>query len=168
MVSNRTRRLRALRNFSRVITSSKMATSGVIILVVFSFLAVAAPLLTSYDPEYGGPVSGSLAPPVWYSVFGEGARLSQNLVLDQKTSFTTDPFSQGWQFSTPSPDNLKESFNSTYSFFRSGSGSIQITLDRSGQESGTTQLYTAVIQKTFSWTYEGPPARFQGDVAIRT
>src|SRR5712692_6447574 len=130
------RRLSPVRGLFKVLFSTKMAGAGVIILSIYIFVALAAPLLTPWQPLSGPPVAGSLAPPVWFSYFSEGNRLNQNLALDQQTPFKTDPLSQGWQFSSSTP-NIKESFNSTYTYFGSGSGSVQITLDRSSLPAGS-------------------------------
>jgi ABC-type dipeptide/oligopeptide/nickel transport system permease subunit len=140
-----------------------MAIAGVVLLFIYIFLALAAPILTPYDPTGGAPVSGSDSPPSWYSVFSEGARLSQNLNLDPSTPFKTDPIQQGWRFSSSSA-NVKESFNSSFSYFGSGSGSVQVSMNPNTLTPGT---YTATFEKTFTWPYVGPPARFLGSAALR-
>src|SRR6266568_341922 len=158
------RRLRPVRGLFKVLFSTKMAGAGVIILSIYIFVALAAPLLTPWQPLSGPPVAGSLAPPLWFSYFSEGNRLSQNLALDQQTPFKTDPLLQGWQLNA-SDSHIRANFNSTYTYFGSGSGSIQITLDRSSLLPGR---YTATFQKTFTWPYIGAPARFEGSLALRT
>ena len=158
------RRLRPVRGLFKVLFSTKMAGAGVIILSIYIFVALAAPLLTPWQPLSGPPVAGSLAPPLWFSYFSEGNRLSQNLALDQQTPFKTDPLLQGWQLNA-SDSHIRANFNSTYTYFGSGSGSVQITLDRSSLLPGR---YTATFQKTFTWPYIGAPARFEGSLALRT
>src|SRR5947209_19143153 len=76
--------------FLRTLFKSKMAIVGLIILVVYGFLAVAAPLVTPYDPQHT-IVAGSYAPPSWYRYLSEGASLSQNQVLDSHPGFPVDP-----------------------------------------------------------------------------
>src|SRR5213594_2933450 len=95
-------RLNRAKNISAVIFKSKMAAAGILILAIFIFLALAAPIITPYDPE-NTRVSGSLAQPAWYTYFSEGARLSQNFDLEPRTGFTSDPFNNQWQFTEISP-----------------------------------------------------------------
>src|SRR5213593_192364 len=99
MNSNWKFRLKRLKDTGRILFQSKMAAAGTFILILFIFLAVAAPLLTSYDPEYDR-VSVALAHPSWFTYFGEGSRLSQNYNLEAHTGFSSDPFQNQWAFSS--------------------------------------------------------------------
>jgi ABC-type dipeptide/oligopeptide/nickel transport system permease subunit len=155
--------LRPIRGLFKTLFSSKMAIAGLALLVIYIVLALAAPVLTPYDPLGGAPVAGSDAPPSWYSYVSEGARLSQNLNLDPKTPFSADPSQQGWHLVSIN-SNVKESFNSTFSYFGSGSGSVQVNLNPSSVTPGT---YTAYFEKSFNWPYTGPPARFIGSAAVQ-
>ncbi len=147
-----------------------MSAAGIIILALYTFSALAAPIVTPFSPQAGGPVSGILAPPVWFSYFSEGSRLSQNVALNQNERFAVDPLSagQGWQFipgDTSYAGNFEKSFNSTFSFFGSGSGSLQVVLDRTGLPKGN---YSFTLEKTFTWPYHGRASRFEGTAALRT
>src|SRR5213594_1510454 len=118
-------RPKRLKDTARVLFKSRMAAAGTFILILFIFLAVAAPLLTSSDPEYDR-VSGALAHPSWYTYFGEGSRLSQNFNLEAHTGFRSDPFQNQWVFS--SSPSLRAQYSPGISAEGSG-GSVQISLD---------------------------------------
>ena len=148
--------------FLRTLFKSKMAIVGLIILVVYGFLAVAAPLVTPYDPQHT-IVAGSYAPPSWYRYLSEGASLSQNQVLDSHPGFPVDPVQEGWQY-TLDP-HVTIAYDSVVSL-SPGSGSERITLDRSN--GAITGAFSATFMKIFDWPYTGPPARFSGIAAIYT
>ena len=157
-------RARQTGGFVRTLFKSKMAIAGLIILIVYGFLAAAAPLLTPYDPQRT-VVSGSFAPPAWYRYFNEGSGLSQNQALDSQTAFTTDPLQTGWTFAASDPTLVKASYDPTTNFLL-GSGSLKITVDRSASPGNA--VYTATFKKAFTWSYNGPPARFLGSLVIKT
>jgi len=160
-------RFKRLRGVLKVLFKSRMATLGVIILGLFIFSALAAPILTPYDPETS-QVAGPLAHPVWFTYFSEGARLSQNLNLESQPTFTSDPFNDQWTF-TSSDNNLGASF---FPGFSSGGvstgsrGSIRIVLDRGS--STTAGVYTAKLERPFYWPYSSSPASFTGSLSIQT
>ncbi len=139
-----------------------MAILGLVVLVVYGFFAIGSPLVTPYDPQRD-IVAGAYAPPLWYSYFSEGSRLSQNFVLESQPGFFSDPAQQGWDF-IATDSHLTESFDRNTSF-GPGSGSVKITLDRG---TGLTGTFTATFEKVFPWPYRGPPARFAATLAVMT
>jgi len=150
--------------FVRTLFKSKMAIAGLIILILYSSLAIAAPLVTPFDPQTS-IVSGAYAPPVWYNSFSEGTGLSQNQLLEQRQGFFSDPNSNGWTFTTSDSTHVREAYDPTVSYGQ-GSGSVRVTLDRSdGPFNGT---FAGTFMKTFDWPYKGPPQRFSGTIVIKT
>ena len=145
-----------------------MAIAGLAILILYLTAAVAAPLISPYDPR-NSIVSGNRDPPSWYRYFGEGARLSENWALESNPGFSTDPLSpsQGWQFhpgSSPQrATGLSAIFDPTTSSVGSG-GSIQISLSRSSTTPAGS--YSGTFEKQFHWPYTGSPARFLGTIAV--
>src|SRR6266568_8295395 len=121
-------RFKRVKDFIGILFRSRMATAGIIVLVLFIFMALAAPLLTPYNPDLD-KVSGIEAHPSWFTSFGEGARLSQNFNLESQTTFSSDPFTNGW-ISSPSDPKLSASYSPNISAQGTG-GSIKITLDKS-------------------------------------
>src|SRR3989442_14991394 len=71
----------------RVLLKNRMAVIGVILLVVYAFMALGASLLTSYAPYQ--QVSGSIRQPEWIMNFPDGYYLSKNIVVGQDPSFTS-------------------------------------------------------------------------------
>jgi ABC-type dipeptide/oligopeptide/nickel transport system permease subunit len=155
-------RVKQAGNLARTLFRSKMAIVGLIVLVVYSFLAIAAPWITPYNPQTT-IVAGSYSPPSWYRYFNEGVGLSQNLALDSQTAFSADPLQNGWTFTSSNPNFLRSSYDPTTNFLQ-GSGSLKISLDRSAGVGN----FVATFSKTFTWPYRGPPARFIGTIAVKT
>src|SRR5213594_924169 len=151
--------LRRFGSFLRTVLRSKMALAGVVILLVYGFLAIGAPYLNTYDPQKD-IVAGNLSPPGWFAYFSEGSTLTQNLVLDSKPGYYSDPLAQGWTFSGDA--GLSAKFSPTVTN-TAGSGSMEITL-----ASSSPGNFSAVFEKTFTWRYEAPPARFSGTIALYT
>lgn len=151
--------------FLRTLFKSKMAIVGLVILVLFSSVAVVAPYLTPYNPD-SDVVSSQYAHPSWYRYFPSGHSLSENTVIESKPGFPSDPsLETGWQFTSDSANHISESFDPKVSSVP-GSGSVRLTLDRSsGLLNGN---FTATYEKAFNWPYDGPPASFSGTVSILT
>ena len=149
--------------FIRILFSAKMSVLGLIILVVFGFLSIAAPIVTPYNPQHD-IVAGVYAPPAWYRYFNEGQLLSQNQVLETQPGLPSDPIQSGWQFSSSDP-HLSASFDPNTSN-SPGSGSMKLTVDRSnGPLIGN---FTATFRKSFEWPYKGPPSKFTGSLVMKT
>ncbi len=160
-------RLKRIRNVISVLFKSKTAVAGIIILALFTGLAIGAPLATCLtqcgaDPNFT-TVSGSLAEPSWYSFFNEGSRLSQNYMLEPNGGFSSDPLgTNGWKF-TSSGNFLSASYYPDISYSTGTGGSIGVTLDKLTATPGN---YTARVEKTFNWPYDGQPYSFQGEAHI--
>lgn len=118
-----------------------MAFTGFVIIVIFSFVAIAAPLITPYPPT-GAALSGQYDPPGWSyaltgsSVYSYNAQFS-NLVVQS------------------APGVEAAIINKT-----EDSVSFSTTLP---QSSGGT----VTLMKTLFYPYSGPPQSFAGQVLIR-
>src|SRR6267143_4587182 len=151
-------------SFLKTLFKSKMALFGLIILIVYGIVAVAAPSITPYNPDRD-IVSGQYAPPSWYRYFPGGKGLSENTVLDAHPGFSSDPSNdKTWQLTGDSA-HISETYDPTISS-QPGSGSVKITLNRSAGP--LTGNYSANFEKVFDWPYEGPPAGFKGTISILT
>ncbi len=155
--------LRRRTGFLRALLRSKMAIVGLILLIGSIVTALAAPMLTPYDPQRD-IVAGASSPPGWMTYFSEGSRLSQNMVLETRPDFPDAATFQGWQFSASDPARTTAAYDPGASF-SAGSGSVRITLDRSSLPTGN---YTATFKKTLTYPYSGPPSRFAGTIAVLT
>ncbi len=115
-----------------------MSLTGIVVIAFFTFLAVAAPLITPYSPQ-GSIVSGSIDPPAWYTQLA-GSRGSQNAEF----SHLTLSAATGVQLTILS--QTEDSVNFTLKVPQSG-GSVLIT-------------------KTLSYTFDGPPQTFTGKLSV--
>lgn len=164
MNSNWRFRFSRARNLVAVLLKSRMAVAGIMIIIIYISLAVGAPLVTPYNPETS-LVSGALAPPAWYSYFGEGSALSQNVVLESRAGFYSDPLTQGWVINAPVGSPLKAAYDQNMNSLGSG-GSVSITLDRSSSPSAGS--YSGSFEKKLRWPFSGAPYSFLGRVAVLT
>ncbi len=130
-----------------------MALVGLILLFSFVFVALAAPLLTPYNP--GSTVSGSLAQPDWVMNFPDGYYLSKNIALPATSTFNSPASIQAWTLSA-SPStlaNVQENYAPGVSYTSASQGSLQLTY--TGNSPGTVR-----VMETFQFPYRGPPYRF--------
>ena len=142
----------------RVLFRNRMAVVGIFLIAAFSFVAVAAPVLTPYGPRE--KVSGQLAQPVWVTYFPDGYYLSRN-IIDPATSAITSPGSlQQWTLtgSAASLANTQESYAPGVTFSGGASaGSLQLAYTGNGPA-------TVTVSETFQYPYHGPPAGFDADI----
>jgi peptide/nickel transport system permease protein len=113
-----------------------MAAVGVLIIVLFSALAIAAPVLTSHDPRFD-VVAGAFSPPTWAHYFPGYQDKSENIAF------------QGLNVQPSSVSTSKVSDYDT-----------TVTLG------GSSGPQTVVVSKTMDYAYDGPPARFQANVVL--
>jgi len=135
-----------------------MAIIGLILLVGSVFLAVAAPILTPYDPQKD-IVSGILAQPAWVMNFPDGYYLSQNVLAVNDPSFSSPSSAQAWTLDAPSTaqQNLVLSYSNAAP--PGSSGSLQLSY------LGTDPA-NATVSTTFSFPYHGPPQSFIGTIQL--
>jgi peptide/nickel transport system permease protein len=141
----------------KLLFKNKMAFAGLFLLSGFVFMALAAPLLTSYGPNE--QVAGPLAQPEWVMNFPDGYYLSRNVVNPSTATIKSPASLQAWTLSS-SPATLastQESYASNVSFSKASSGSLQLAY--SGNGPGTVR-----ISESFQYPYRGPPGRFIANV----
>lgn len=129
-----------------------MAAIGLFLIVSFSFVAIAASVISPIGPN--AVVSGALAQPEWVSNFPDGHYLSKNLVLTNDASFKSAASLDEWNFSasTGSRANIQYSYSSLSLPGDSG-GSIKIV--HTGLGSANVSL-----TRTLFYPYQGPPKKF--------
>ena len=143
----------------RVLTKNRMALLGIILLILFSFMALAAPLLTPYSTS--DVVSGTVAQPEWVMNFPDGYYLSKNVVVVSDPLLSSAASVQAWTFdaSRSTINNLQMSYApGIYSSIPS-KGSIQLAY--SGSSPGSVTL-----SQTFQFPYHGPPKKFIASFAV--
>ena len=165
--------LKRARNFWGEFRKSKRAIIGVAILVFYTVFALAAPILTSYDPIHSQYLAGVSAAPVWWKYMPGGSSLSQNYKVAQSSLVTqaNDFQTQGWNSSSTPGTNLSVQFNSSDVGLSSAAGfprgSEQITYSRqAGNAPPSSPGATETISKTFYWPYNGPPSTFSGSLVV--
>jgi peptide/nickel transport system permease protein len=128
-----------LRRFLSVLLASRMASIGLLILIVFSFLALGAPLVTPYDPD-GTVVSGQRAPPAWITLITGDAGWSHNTLFTGLDVRSVGPV--------------------TVNTLSKGTDSVEFEV--TSQTDGTK----VQVVKTLAYPFNGPPARFEGSVSV--
>jgi len=115
-----------------------MSFVGLAVIILFSFVALAAPILTPYSPQ-GSIVSGQLNPPGWYPALVGGS-------WSQNAQFTgLKVVGQGVQVNEL--DRTADSVNFTISKSLSSAGSV-------------------IVMKTITYDQNGPPQSFRGKVEV--
>lgn len=130
-----------------------MALVGLALLIAFVFIALAAPVLTPFNP--GDRVSGDLAQPQWVMNYPDGYYLSQNVVAPSSPQISSPSDVQGWALiATPSSlANLQETYAPNVRSSLASSGSIQITY------TGSSPSVVRLAQ-SLQFPYRGPPQDF--------
>jgi peptide/nickel transport system permease protein len=161
MSSSKHRRLNGAARLLRTMTKNRRALIGLILLIGSVFVAVAAPLLTPYDPK-SSIVAGARAAPGWMRYFPDGYYLSGNVIAVQDPLFNSPQALQGWTVnasSTAMSNTIVSYASGVSSVNRTSKGSLQVNY-------GGTSADTVTLYKTFNYPYNGPPDNFIASVAI--
>jgi ABC-type dipeptide/oligopeptide/nickel transport system permease subunit len=144
-------------NTFRLVVKNKMALVGLALLIGFVFIALAAPILTSYGP--GDRVAGNLAQPEWVMNYPDGYYLSQNVVVPTSPLISSPSDVESWTLiASPSTvANLQEVYSSSVRSSLVSHGSIQITYTGSAPT-------TVRLAQSLQFPYRGPPADFEASV----
>src|SRR5216683_3928721 len=141
----------------RLLVKNRMALVGLILLGGFVFAALAAPLISPYNPN--AHVSGVLAQPEWVMNYPDGYYLSKNVVVVSDPLFTSPSAVQAWTL-TASPSviaNVQESYNPVVTSAVESKGSLQLAY--TGLTPGVVRL-----TRSFEFPYRGPPENFLAGV----
>jgi ABC-type dipeptide/oligopeptide/nickel transport system permease subunit len=134
-----------------------MAAVGVVLLVIFGFMALGSALLTPYTPYQA--VSGSLAQPEWVLNFPDGYYFSKNIQVGQDPSFRSpQTITNDWKLSSPngtlSTLPLHAYYDPTFTAPGDPGGSVRIVNNNAVNRSAVT------VSQSFSFPYRGPPKKF--------
>ena len=167
--------------FIKVFTRNKRGMLGLSIILLFVFLAAAAPLLTPYDEwgrdpknpdrELAAPASGISFPgaPVWLRhlppMLGGIPTLSENMRDIIKNPSCPLPIEYGgeWNLTKPIPKEVTIIPNATEDYGGGTSGSLGIRFERTGSPVGEVKIE---IYKDFYFPYSGPPGDFVGRIDV--
>lgn len=147
-----------LKNFMKIFLRNKLGAAGLIIILGFTFMALAAPVLTDKDPIYDVNLAANKAAPIWIkylpSFLGGKPGLSENFQAIQDQTF--EKGIEGWIFNTTS-EHVKVQWQQH--FGSDSKESMQIKFER--KETGV--LYNASeikLSYTFKYPYQKGPADF--------
>jgi len=154
-------------SFLKVLLRDKRGLVGISIIVFFALAAIAAPLLTPYDPLLvRRRIAAELTSPYWFKYLPGNERSSENLHPINDPEFTSNEALKEWAFTTdPSVRNLSVKYTTEEGGPRSGSGCIAILFNR--YASDTLGEVKAVLIKEFYYPYGGPPKRFLGHISVK-
>lgn len=146
----------------KVLLRNRMAAIGVVLLALFTFMALGTALLTPYSAY--DPVSGSLAQPAWVMNFPEGYYLSQNIVVGQDPNFNSpQQVTNEWKLSSPngtlSALPIHVYYDPTFAPQSIPGGSVKMVNNGINRTSAT-------LSQTFNFPYRGPPSRFGVSFAV--
>ena len=146
----------------RILIRNRRAMLGIGILVFFAVLALAAPLLTPYDPVHWEPrVAERLAKPIWYKHLLRTEDVSENFAPVLQPGFPTNASLEEFEFATNSTGHsVSAQFDS-----EKGNGCVAVVLEREETEDPFGQV-EARLTKEFNFPYNAPPKRFTGSIAI--
>ncbi len=149
-----------------LLARSKRALFGISIIVFYSFLAIAAPILTPYDPSFDSSLAFDHAVPEWYRTLGIQKGLSGNLVAGPQdvSNFNSPSSLTGWNFSTSNEQVVSFQYSSAEGGKAPGSLLVSIAPRPAGTSYGT---FNFTIQRSFKYIYEGPPGKFVSSLSVR-
>src|SRR5262245_26988228 len=116
----------------RTLFRNRMATFGLVLILIFTFMALGTSLLTPYSPFE--TVSGSFAQPQWVMNFPDGYYFSQNILIGQDPSFVspqsvTNEWTLGSPNGTLSTLPIHASYDPTVTATGDPGGSVKIVND---------------------------------------
>lgn len=155
--------VKRLRGFIKALTSQPRGILGVIIIVLFVFIAVAAPLLTPHDPYYDLYLSGDYCMPSWVRSVPGLEHRSENFVLVKDSSFDFVSSLNEWNISKNS-EKANVFFSTVGGSPTSGAGSIAIEYNREIGESAKTVEIS--LEKQFKYPYIDSPKRFAANLSV--
>ncbi|MFQ5999581.1 MAG: ABC transporter permease subunit [Candidatus Bathyarchaeia archaeon] len=155
------RQIRRFKQFWRSFKRSKRGLFGIVILIFYITIALAAPLLTPNDPVYGFYVAGDFATPLWFRSLPGGEKLSENFILLDKPGFPDSASVKEWNFNTSSTESASITLSHT---LRIGAGSAAIRFRRTDPRklAGTVEAH---LTKEFPYHY-GTPKRFNCYITV--
>ncbi|NVM23331.1 MAG: ABC transporter permease, partial [Desulfobacterales bacterium] len=168
-------RIKRFKNFMGIFKRSKKGILGVAILMFFITIAVAAPLITPYDPVYvpshprNPPIAYRWAKPIWYKYLPFAEELSENVEPMQDPHFNTATSIEELELTTRlTGHSLSLQFISDIGSEeeeKEKNGCVAIVFNREEDENPLGEV-TANLTKVFYYPYKAPPNRFVGQVAM--
>lgn len=145
------------KNLLNIFLHNRKGIFGIIIILFFAFMAIAAPLLTPYDPVTDKYVSGSYSAPVWVkyipSFLGGRPGAAENFAVTENADFIDSL--DGWNYTITPNVSITHSPNG----LENNPGSAKITFSRN--ETGRTYgNITVTLNKEFYYPFSEHPRKF--------
>jgi len=136
----------------RTIVRNRRAALGLFLLLAFTFMAVAAPIIAPGNPN--ASVGGTFAQPEWVTNFPDGYYLSRNIQPVNDPFFSSPAAVQPWLLASSTPIyNTQVSYSSQIRAPLGSQGSLQLRYSGSGPSEQNVSL-------SFRYPYHGPPKEF--------
>jgi len=161
-------RLRGFLNILRVVMRNKRGMLGIATLVLFIFVALAAPLLTPHDPLSipKEMIASPLALPSWIRYLPGYGNLSENLSPIEDPNFSTNAALQQWEFTTNATiPHVSLEYSLDEGSPESGPGCAVVGME---QDTIVQELKVkAVLAKEFTYPYLNPPSKWVGKIYVK-
>jgi len=149
--------LNRFKNFIKIFLRNKLGLAGLIIILGFTFMALAAPILTDKDPLADTGLAANKAAPIWIKYLppflGGDPGLSENFQAINDTTFKTGI--NGWTYEPV--EHVKVQWQPE--FGSDSTGSMQIKFER--KETGILYNLSEIkVSYTFKYPYQKAPADF--------
>jgi len=158
--------LQRVDEFWQAFKRSRKGTVGVLILLLFAGISIAAPVISPYDPTESTYLAGAKAMPFWARSLPGNERLSENVMPIADPGFSTGKTSlNSWQIeTTPKPAATVDYCDDDGYERGSGRGCVVVTLP---VEEVRSEQVKVTIAKRFTYPFDGSPDRFIVSLAVR-
>lgn len=159
--------IRRLKGFWETFKRNKRGLLGLMIILFFVIVAVAAPLLTPYDPldpKISGYPAGRallaerLAKPVWYKYLPGAQNLSENMEIVSDYRFDSSQALGEWDISTEG--DVSVTYDPNFGLMdEKQSGGVKISYERNADDP-VSQEVAATLTRQFEYPYNTHPVSF--------
>lgn len=150
--------LNRLKNFIKIFLRNKLGAAGLIIILGFTFMALAAPILTDKDPIKDQGLAGNKAAPIWIkhlpSFLGGDPELSENFEAIKDRTFKNGI--NEWVHEATS-EHIKVQWQQQFGSNSNESMQIKFERKETGVLYNTSELK---LSYTFKYPYQRSPADF--------
>lgn len=139
---------------------------GIAILILSTVIALAAPLLTSYDPVWDTYIAQDYAVPSWFRSLPGGQNLTENLEVITQPGLSTPESLEEWNFTTTtSSATIELRYDRVTGAEDYGCAAIYF---RRAKGTGYSGEVKATLAKRFFYPYSGYPGIFKAWVVVLT
>jgi len=153
-------RINQIKNFLSQIFKSKRGTFGVVILIIASVVALAAPAIAPHDPIHDTDLAGDFCAPIWYpKIFG--GPYSENMYIIKDPLFDSAKELDKWH--APIDGSIQISWTDIVDYGRNMEGEEHnnpgcLSINLTNPSSDNLEV---VFSTTFNYTYLAAPKRFK-------